>query len=432
MLFIVEFFKYYLGLKTFFETQFKHKYLGAFFLLVYIVMVTVMNLNSTEKNLLMYGFVIVLIFLMTNTKFINLISIFFIITCFDEIVGVVIENFNTYSMKNEWISNNKLLVSSLVVLILIVTICIIRKYSCVKERNQIYYFGRKYIKILMVVVAVQLVFTVCNLDYAKDYIPNRTFYWFVSLLCVTTLLCIVFLIIFVLFVENVNERLEHAVKVEQKMKSLQKGYYEILLEKEKDTQKYRHDMNGHLICLRELANEDEALRVSAYIEELQEKLVRIQKKNYKTGNDMIDILLNYYILLVEGNVDVEISGHCLSEIEISETDLCTIYFNLLQNAVESLNKIDHNKCKKFKMILKQDQLFLSCQMINTIGYTVHMDKNGEIQTSKKDNGVHGLGIENVKRVVEENHGIVEFEVQKDLFVCKLMLKTRPINKKTDR
>ena len=118
------------------------------------------------------------------------------------------------------------------------------------------------------------------------------------------------------------------------MKDMQKKYYDTLLERENDTRKFRHDMSNHLICLENLAREDNLEALRKYLGQMREQMQEIQKKSYSVGNDILNILTNHYVSLLDDNTRVTVSGFIHTGTD--EMKLCTIYANLLQNAVEEL------------------------------------------------------------------------------------------------
>ena len=52
-----------------------------------------------------------------------------------------------------------------------------------------------------------------------------------------------------------NEKMKETVDIEKRLRNSQKNYYEMLLQKEEETRKYRHDITNHLMCLKALADD---------------------------------------------------------------------------------------------------------------------------------------------------------------------------------
>ena len=150
------------------------------------------------------------------------------------------------------------------------------------------------------------------------------------------------------------------------MRNSQKNYYEMLLQKEEETRKYRHDITNHLMCLKALADDKKTELVSHYIETLQKDMQQIQNKNYDTGNLILDILLNYHTGRIRKKTQVRVIGKCNDAIPIDEVDLCCIFANLFQNAVEAVNRIQGDEERHIYIYFKEYAGSLSCQIKNSI------------------------------------------------------------------
>ena len=110
----------------------------------------------------------------------------------------------------------------------------------------------------------------------------------------------------------------------------------VLLEKEQDTRAYRHDMQRHLMNLYALQREEKGVQAQEYLRGLMEGLEEIQKKIYVTGNDVIDVLTSVYLARLDPAVEITFDCQLQPPLKIGDMDLCTIYGNLLENAVEEL------------------------------------------------------------------------------------------------
>lgn len=52
------------------------------------------------------------------------------------------------------------------------------------------------------------------------------------------------------------------------------------------------------------------------------------------------------------------------------------------------------------------------------------DDNGNFLTTKKNEGIHGIGIQNMKKCVEKYFGRIEFSVDREYFTTQIMLQER--------
>ena len=79
-------------------------------------------------------------------------------------------------------------------------------------------------------------------------------------------------------------------------------------------------------------------------------------------------------------------------------------FNLLDNAVQALQKTDGKRELKIAMTYRKGMLFIAVK--NTYPGKVHYE-NGEIVTTKEDTESHGYGLKNVESAAEKYHGICQ-------------------------
>ena len=212
------------------------------------------------------------------------------------------------------------------------------------------------------------------------------------------------------------------LEMEKTLKDTQKNYYEAMLAKEEDTRRFRHDVLNHLIALGELAKQGEMKPVADYVEEIQGDIVKIQQKCYSIGNTIIDAFLNYYVQMLEEDVEVSVTGCLTQEIAISDVELCTIFSNLIKNSVEELKKNGEGK-KYLKIKVSSGQQAFKIEISNSIS------REGEIQgelpeTTKKDKKNHGIGLRNVTETVEKNEGIFEWKAADACFQAVVTLPLR--------
>lgn len=208
--------------------------------------------------------------------------------------------------------------------------------------------------------------------------------------------------------KSINEKMGKLIETERALKQMSENYYSTLLRKEEETRKYRHDMNNHILCLKEYAKKEQAIDTLQYIEILQERLDEIQKKVYFTGNDILDILLNYHLQFLN-NTDITVTGICKCKLEINNVDFCIVISNLLQNAVEEiLRQEDENRY--IKVNVEQGKSFFRLEIRNSSKAVFSKNKNFP-ESLKEDKENHGMGLMNIMETIERNQG--KFEIEGD-------------------
>lgn len=194
--------------------------------------------------------------------------------------------------------------------------------------------------------------------------------------------------------------------------SIQEQHYHYLENREKETKSFRHDMRSHLYILDQLLEEGNAKEAKKYLQKMF-AVVDAPHHHANIGNPIVDAILTQYLSICEQRkIQFEIKGHMPVTCELPAFDLCTIFSNLLQNAVEAVEA-----CAK-KIIFLQfryddDNIYIYLE--NT--YTDLQYENGDLVSTKGDD--HGYGINNIKRGVEHCGGMIEYEALEDKFMTFL-------------
>ena len=101
-------------------------------------------------------------------------------------------------------------------------------------------------------------------------------------------------------------------------------------------------------------------------------------------------------------------NHDDGNVWVVDEDLVVLLSNLLNNAIEACEKCKDNKKIQLKFVMEENAIVLSVK--NTYTEPVIYEKN-EIKTSKSMPEEHGVGIKNIKKIVEKYEG--SYTIQND-------------------
>lgn len=220
-----------------------------------------------------------------------------------------------------------------------------------------------------------------------------------------------------IYAREVNEKLNLEQQQQERYMEQQRRYYELLLKKEEDTRKYRHDMQLHFLHLRGLQNAGKYDQAGEYLEKLVDEMQTISRQVYVTGNDVIDILTSSCLSKLEGNITPRFCCQLNGPVAISDMDLCTIYGNLLENAVEELQRVQGDgKEKRLDIAITGGNFWLKLTIQNSMADT-------EEKTKKQDKKNHGLGLQNVQRTVQRLDGSYQVKKEKGIYEVSVELPT---------
>lgn len=272
----------------------------------------------------------------------------------------------------------------------------------------------------VIFMALAMLFAISGLEWARGQIDNPKFHVLSIAISVCAYIGVALLGVFSMYMDNTNKKLERMLENEKQIMNMQVRYYDTLLEREVDTRKYRHDMNNHLICLEQLVKNKDMDAVENYLNQMQIRMEEIQKRCISTGNEILDILTNHYVNALDERTRIKVSGTI--QIKTDSMKLCTIYANLLQNAVEELERCEGESSLQIRF--QQGKEFFKISIRNSLS-AEGLSKTEEelLKTGKKDKENHGIGINNVRKTVEELGGRLKLYREADMFCADTYLKT---------
>lgn len=426
---VLEIVKYTLLLHVLFETEICRKWMTGVSVVVWtILLLTGMaQTNDMTRISIVINAIVVVTLLVTAKeaiirKVLYVVVAWIIAITLDAGIGTLVEILLSKTAYDRLRIEQRWLIFSLISICGLSLIYWIQKKRLLEKSKVFQRVAKVILYICIVIMMIALPTTVTGLAYLGKEINNSVLTKRLQILTVVFLFSMIALAVFIIYVNNTNKRMKRYLEIEKTLKDTQKNYYEAMLAKEEDTRRFRHDVLNHLIALGELTKQGEMKPVADYVEEIQSDIVKIQQKCYSIGNTIIDAFLNYYVQMLEEDVEVSVTGCLTQEVAISDVELCTIFSNLIKNSVEELKKSGEGK-KYLKIKVSSGQQAFKIEISNSIS------GEGEIQgelpeTTKKDKKNHGIGLRNVTETVEKNQGIFEWKAADACFQTVVTLPLR--------
>lgn len=187
--------------------------------------------------------------------------------------------------------------------------------------------------------------------------------------------------------------------------NMSKEYYNQQVVHMQEIRSIKHDMNAHMNILGTYAERQEWGKLKEYLQQIVKHQEISQGKIIDVGNEIINAIMADAMRkskISEDNVVIECVGVLPNDIDISEYDLCTIFFNLVSNGVEACNRLKKNE-KRLRIVFKEEEGLARILFENPIEWEVDINKLGTY-TSKKEKEQHGYGISNVQKTVSRCGG----------------------------
>lgn len=192
---------------------------------------------------------------------------------------------------------------------------------------------------------------------------------------------------------------------------------DIMMQSEEKIRALRHDMKHHLNELSRMAEAKKNTEITAYIHTMQSQMIS-DKEYISTGNKNADSILNYMIRQAkEKLIQVECKVTIPREANMPLFDWNIILGNLLENAIMASEKSEE---KWLSIFIKYEKGILFLQIRNS--YTDRIQKiESEYISTKKTKEDHGIGLKNVKKIVEKYNGSIDISDVHNIFDVKVML-----------
>ncbi len=350
--------------------------------------------------------------------------IFVLLTCIDQTIAVITKYFvETYI--NIFLERYlRAVCDSLwgLIILLIILIFSNKRHKKIKEKGFSYevYF-------CVIFCRMTMALTVGGLNFAREYVKSRSFQMFTGILVFLSYIGVCLLCWLLVYIRRKNENIIYQLLIEKRLNESQMLYYTKLLEKEEETRRFRHDITNHLIYLTALAEEKEITRILEYLHTLTKQIVDIRETSFQTGNTLFDVILNDAIAKCNKRPRVRIVGRIVDNLGIDEVDQCTIFANLLTNAIEAINRNVEKRDLFIKFYTGKQNVKVS--IANSVETKMNLDAKSLPKTSKENTKEHGMGLVNVLRAVEKNRGEFHVHCIDSMFIAEIIL---PINLKVYR
>lgn len=191
---------------------------------------------------------------------------------------------------------------------------------------------------------------------------------------------------------------------------------DIMLQGEEKVKALRHDMKHHMNEIKILAAKNENRAIEKYIDDMKDFIAN-PDEIVSSGNIEIDSVMNYMLIKAKQELQtVNINIHLPKTVRHS-FDINVILGNLLENGIDAARQ---TKEKRLDVNIELQQGVLRIQIENS--YNGKIDKKDQkLFTTKSEKGIHGIGLENVRKIVEKYDGIMEICPGNDTFRITLIL-----------
>lgn len=196
----------------------------------------------------------------------------------------------------------------------------------------------------------------------------------------------------------------------------QHDFYQRKADVDQAVQNMYHDMKNHLSCIRHMSDSAD---IAAYIDSIHAEIASFGSY-VNTGSPFLDAVINekhrlaeqkqiQFLTVIDYPKDSPLRSH----------DICTIFGNLLDNALEAAEKVADpaRRCVTLKVFGIDG--FLMIHVNNSMSEAPTCE-GGRYRTTKTGTG-HGIGLRSVDMCLQRYHGILKTEISEGMFQTGVMI-----------
>lgn len=215
---------------------------------------------------------------------------------------------------------------------------------------------------------------------------------------------------------EMNANLE--LKLKNQQLSIRNMQYQYLKERMTDTRQAKHDLRHHLKVIHTFVESENYTELKEYLREYTKSLPSDSPICYCEHPAVNSLLVWYAGLAKECNIQFEIRISIPAQIHVSDPDICVLFGNLLENAMDAcLAQSQGERLIRVSGGVQAEHV-LVFTVDNTYETPIRQTKSGAYLSSKH-NG-EGIGITSVQNIAAQYNGIASFRYDDRMFYASVL------------
>lgn len=157
------------------------------------------------------------------------------------------------------------------------------------------------------------------------------------------------------------------------------------------------------------------------VDKLNGKLNREEISEY-SNHKMLNIILSEYSIKAENvgvDFDVYVEPGCILK-HIQDVDLITMLGNMLDNAILAASKKEKAASVVVRIFMQKGGKLCVIKVVNDLVEELKTVR-GKLISTKKETGVHGIGLSSVSKIAEQYNGYLDYYIIDEKFNAVVVL-----------
>ena len=185
-----------------------------------------------------------------------------------------------------------------------------------------------------------------------------------------------------------------------------------LRQMQQNAQNYRHDMRHHFALLQGLAYKEDIEGIKKYLQTTQSDIDAITPIRFCENETVNLILPSFASKAKQSKILLTIDAKLPNSIPFSDTELCSLLSNALENAIHACLYIKDSNKRNITLRLYSKNNKLCIDIRNS--YEIKPILNHGLPISKEKG--HGFGTKSIAHIIEKHGGVYQFSVKDGWFI----------------
>ncbi len=175
----------------------------------------------------------------------------------------------------------------------------------------------------------------------------------------------------------------------------------------------KHDMKNHMLVLASYLNDGEYEDAKRYTSKILDKLNAVHSY-VETDNSLLNHILNQKLEYARKNkIAIKAEIENLGFARMESMDFTALLSNMLDNAIEACIK-EKEEIRELHVIIGVRRGYQAIIVKNRVDSSV-LCANPGLKTDKEEASFHGMGVGQIRTLVEKNDGICDFYEEEGFF-----------------
>lgn len=201
----------------------------------------------------------------------------------------------------------------------------------------------------------------------------------------------------------VKQEVDFSLQMQQLKTSMLERQYQQLLAADKNRMILVHDTKNHMRTIGAMLEQERTKDAAAYVAQIVGKLA-VGETTFWSNHETLDLVLNTKIQEAR-NAQIRVDCHCddMSGLSLSFVEVCALFSNLLDNAIEAAGQCPTEK-RWINLQCARRERMLMVSVSNSVQAEKKNLGNQFFRTAKADKELHGFGMHSIQNVLDRHGG----------------------------